>query len=151
MGGFWANGWNIRKILYLFLGTHLHVREARRRIFTLDGLNDADSRNGCAFWGFRWYCSDFGSEIPPPQKKLNFGGVNRCFQAKRAKYWKFHIIETTASISTKFSIIVDRPKLWFNFWWHFLFKAGNRVRTYHKISRSKGQIQSNLRFHYFDL
>jgi len=73
MGGFWANGWNIRKILYLFLGTHLHVREARRRIFTLDGLNDADSRKGCAFWGFRWYCSDFGSEIPPPKKNSILG------------------------------------------------------------------------------
>ena len=32
----------------------------------------------------------------------NFWGVNMRFQAKRAKYWKFHVIETTASISTKF-------------------------------------------------
>ena len=32
----------------------------------------------------------------------NFWCVNRRFKAKRAKYWKFHVIETTASISTKF-------------------------------------------------
>ena len=32
----------------------------------------------------------------------NFVSVNRHFQAKRAKYENFHIIETTASIPTKF-------------------------------------------------
>jgi len=37
----------------------------------------------------------------------NFGGVNRRFQAKRAKYCKFHIIETTASTLTKFGTIRD--------------------------------------------
>jgi len=40
----------------------------------------------------------------------NFGGVNRCFQAKRAKYWKFHVIETTASISTKFCKTIETIK-----------------------------------------
>ena len=40
----------------------------------------------------------------------NFWGVNRCFQAKRAKYWKFHVIETTASISTKFCTTIETIK-----------------------------------------
>jgi len=43
---------------------------------------------GCAFWGFRWYFSLF---FGAPQKILR--GVNTRFQARRAKYWKFHIIE----------------------------------------------------------
>jgi len=34
--------------------------------------------------------------------KNNFGGVNRHFPAKLAKYWDVHIIKTTGSIITKF-------------------------------------------------
>ena len=40
----------------------------------------------------------------------NFWGVNRCFQAKQAKYWKFHVIETPASISTKFYTTMETIK-----------------------------------------
>ena len=40
----------------------------------------------------------------------NFWGVNRRFQAKRAKYWKFHVIETNASISTKFCTTIETNK-----------------------------------------
>jgi len=40
----------------------------------------------------------------------NFGGVNRRFQAKRAKYWKFHVIETKASISTKFCTTIETKR-----------------------------------------
>jgi len=43
-------------------------------------------------------------------KKPNFWGVNRRFQAKQAKYWKFHVIETTASISTKFCATIETIK-----------------------------------------
>ena len=43
-------------------------------------------------------------------KNPNFGGVNRRFQAKRAKYWKFHVIETTASILTKFGTTTETTK-----------------------------------------
>ena len=47
-GGIWAYGWNITKIIfiYTFLGTHLvtPTGQKRRRIFTHDGSNDADSR-----------------------------------------------------------------------------------------------------------
>ena len=40
----------------------------------------------------------------------NFWGVNRRFQAKRAKYSKFHVIETTASILTKFGVTIKTTK-----------------------------------------
>ena len=40
----------------------------------------------------------------------NFWGVNRRFQAKRAKYWKFHVIEITGSISTKFCTTIETIK-----------------------------------------
>jgi len=36
----------------------------------------------------------------------NFGGVNKHFQAKWAKYLKFHVIETTALIVTKFGVTI---------------------------------------------
>jgi len=44
----------------------------------------------------------------------NFWGVNSRFQAKRAKYSKFYVIETTASISTKFCTTIEAIKksLW---------------------------------------
>jgi len=51
-GGFWANAWNIIKILfiylYLFMGTHLQVRQVWQ-IFELDGSNDVDSRKDVPF------------------------------------------------------------------------------------------------------
>jgi len=40
----------------------------------------------------------------------NIGDVNRRFQAKRAKHWKFRVIETPASISTKFCITMETIK-----------------------------------------
>jgi len=84
--------------------------QTRRRIFTLDGSTTRLAEL-CTFWVFRWYRSPFWGEIPPPQKKIQFlGKVNRRFQAKRAKYWKFHIIETTASISTKFRKTIETTK-----------------------------------------
>ena len=45
-------------------------------------------------------------------KNPNFWSVNRRFQAKRAKYWKFHVIETTASISRKFCTTIETIKNW---------------------------------------
>ena len=53
--------------------------QTRRRIFTLDGSNDADSRKDVPFGGFVDISPHFGGEIP---QKNNFGGVNRRFQAK---------------------------------------------------------------------
>jgi len=68
-GGFWANGWNITKI-YLFIYLYLFfinspTGQTRRRIFTLDGSNDADSRKDVPFGGFVDIASHFGGEIPP--------------------------------------------------------------------------------------
>ena len=40
----------------------------------------------------------------------NFWGVNKRFQAKRTKYWTFHVIETTGSISTKFCTTIETIK-----------------------------------------
>ena len=54
-------------------------------------------------------------DIPPhlgkqiPQNR-NFGGWNRHFEAKRAKYSNFHIIKTTAWIPTKFCKAVKTTK-----------------------------------------
>ena len=81
--------------------------QTRRRIFTLDGSNDADSRKDVPFGGFVDIAAHFGGEIP---ENPNFWGVNRRFQAKRAKYWKFHAIETTVSISTKFCTTIETTK-----------------------------------------
>ena len=78
-----------------------------RRIFTLDGWNDADLRKNVPFGGLVNIASHFGGEIP---QKPQFLGVNRRFQAKRAKYWKFHVIETNASISTKFCTTIETIK-----------------------------------------
>ena len=82
--------------------------QTRRRIFTLDGSNDADSRKDVPFGGFADIVSNFGGEIPP---KKQFWGRERRFQAKRAKYWKFHVIETDASISTKFGTLMQNVSL----------------------------------------
>ena len=62
----------------------------------------------CAFWGFRLHCYLFWGVKSP--EKPNFGGVNRRFQAKRAKNWKFHVIETPASILTKFCTTMETIK-----------------------------------------
>ena len=62
---------------------------------------------GCAFWQFRWYCSSFWGWNPP---KTQFLDVNRRFQSKWAKYWKFRVIETTALILTKFGTTIETAK-----------------------------------------
>ena len=95
---------------YLFIPFFMNspTGQTRRRIFTLDGSNDADSRKDVPFGGFVDIAPNFGGEIPPPENP-NFWGVNRRFQAKRAKYWKFYVIETTASRSRR-----DIQAMW---WW----------------------------------
>ena len=70
----------------------------------LERLRPAD----VPFGGFVDIAPHFGGEISP--QKNNFGGVNRRFQANRAKYWKFHVIETPASISTKFCTTMETIK-----------------------------------------
>jgi len=58
--------------------------QTRRRIFTLDGSNDADSRKDVPFGGFVDIAPHFRGEIA--RKPQFFWGVNRRFQAKRVKY-----------------------------------------------------------------
>jgi len=57
--------------------------QTRRRIFTLDGSNDADTHKDVPFGGFVDIAPHFRGEIP---EYPNFWGVNRRFQVKRAKY-----------------------------------------------------------------
>ena len=62
--GFWAYGWNITKIIFIyapFLGTHL---QTRRRIFTHDCSNDADSRRDVPFWGLFHIAPHLGVNNP---------------------------------------------------------------------------------------
>ena len=95
-GGFYANGWNITNFLNLFFGIQLQVRP-------VDGFSRlmAQTTRTRAMEVSLILLSIL--EVKSPPKKIsNFGSVNRRFQAKLAKYWKFHIIETTATISTKF-------------------------------------------------
>ena len=68
--------------LYLFF-MNSPTGQTCRRIFTLDGSNDADSRKDVPLGGFVDIAPHFGGEIP---RKPEFWGVNKRFQAKRAKY-----------------------------------------------------------------
>ena len=100
---FWANGWNITKFLFIYLYLFFGNSPTSQTHVS----NDADSRKGVPFGGLIHIVLHFEGEIP---QNPNFWGVSRRFQAKRAKYWKFHIIETTASISTKFCATIATTK-----------------------------------------
>jgi len=45
-------------------------------------------------------------------QKIVFGDVNRHFQAKVVKYQHLHIMETAASIPTKFGTVINITKSW---------------------------------------
>jgi len=89
----WANGRNItenlyinsfiRSFIYTFLFENSPAGQTRRRIFTLNGSNDAESSKGVPFGGFVDIASHFGDEI---HQNPNRGGVNGRFQTKRTKY-----------------------------------------------------------------
>jgi len=103
MGGFWAT-----KFLFIYtFFMNSPTGQTSRWIFTLCGSNDAYSRKDVPFGSFVDIAPHFGGEIP---RKPQFWGMNRRFQDKRAKYRKFHIIETTASISTKFCVTIETIK-----------------------------------------
>ena len=67
LGGFWANGWNITKIIFIYalfvLGSQLQYTDASMncRAWWLERHRLAQ---GCAFLGFRWYCSPFRVKSP---------------------------------------------------------------------------------------
>jgi len=81
--------------------------QTRRRIFTHDGSNDADSRKGVPFWGIFHIASHLGGQKP---QNSQFWGVNRRFQAKLAKSKNVHIVKTTTSIPTKFCTVIKTIK-----------------------------------------
>jgi len=88
--------------LYLFF-----IMVRRHDGFSRFWLKRRGLAHGCAFWGFVDIAPHFEVEIPRNPK---FWSVNRRFRAKRAKYWKFHVIETTAPISTKFCTTIETIK-----------------------------------------
>ena len=91
--GFWANGWNITDFFYLFI-PFFHQLKRRGLRMCLLGVSLT-------------LLPILGVKSP---ENPNFWGVNRRFQAKQAKYWKFHVIENTASISTKFCTTIETIK-----------------------------------------
>jgi len=111
-GSFWANGWKYKKnnFIYLFIytffsGTNLQVRPVDG--FSRSMAQTTRTRARVCLLGFRWYCSPFWEWNPP---KPQFLGVGKRFQAKREKYWNFHIIEITLSISIKFCEMIETTK-----------------------------------------
>jgi len=85
MGGLlgkWLKYIEIFFYLYLFF-INSPTGQTRQRIFTLDGSNDTDSRKDVPFGGSVDIASHFRVKSP---ENPNFWGVNRHFQAKRAKY-----------------------------------------------------------------
>ena len=83
----------------------------------------ANSRNDVPFGDFVDIALQLRREIPPPQKSPIVGGVNRCFQAKVAQYWKFRIyfeyrnycIDSNQILHTdrdRQVVIVGRPTGW---------------------------------------
>jgi len=86
---------------------NLPTGQTRRRIFTHDGSNDADSRKDVPFLGIFHIAPHLGGQkFPNPQ----FWGVNRRYQAKLVKSKNVHVIETTASIPTKFCTVIKTTK-----------------------------------------
>jgi len=96
-GGFWANGWNITNLSFISNpSTYFHAWWLKRRRIA----------QRWAFGGFVDISSQFcGWNFP--KKKNNFESLTRLFQAKLAKYWEFHIVETAAPISTEMAYIVS--------------------------------------------
>ena len=91
---------------YLYLFGNSPTGQTRRRIFTHDGSNDADSRKDVPFLGICHIAPHLGGQTP----KKQFWGVNRRFQAQLVKSKNVHIIKTTASIPTKFCIVIKTTK-----------------------------------------
>jgi len=100
---------NVYLFIYTFSLTHLQVRP-------VDGFSSLMAQTTrtrarmCILGVSLILLLIFGGEIPKTQF---FGrGMNRRFQAKRAIYWKFHFIKTTASILTKskFGLTIETTK-----------------------------------------
>jgi len=104
--GKWVKYNEIFFYLYLFF-MNSPTGQTHRRIFTLDGSTTRTRARMCLLGVSLTLLPIL--EVKSP-KNPNFWGVNRRYQAKRAKYLKFHGIETTASISTKFCTTIETIK-----------------------------------------
>ena len=72
-GGFWAHGWNITKIIFIYAPflRNSPTGQTRWQIFTHDGSNDAVSRKDVPFWRILHIAPHLGGQKTP--KKNNFG------------------------------------------------------------------------------
>ena len=69
-GGFWAHGWNITKIIFIYAPflRNSPTGQTLRRTFTRDGSNDADSRKDVPFLGIFHIAPHLGGQkTPKPQ------------------------------------------------------------------------------------
>jgi len=86
MGGFGANSRNIDYIsffIYTPFLSNLSTGQTADHIFMLNGSNDADSRMDVPFLALVDIAVHLGDQNA---QSGNFGGINRHFPAKRAKY-----------------------------------------------------------------
>ena len=102
-----------KKYLYPFLGTHLYTDKTDRRVFALDGSNDANWHKDVPFGVFVDIAAHLWVQIL--QKPL-FWSMNRRFQVKCAKYSNFHIIKTTVLITSKFCTVIKTTKYMYLSW-----------------------------------
>jgi len=99
-GGFWENRWNITFFINTpFLSNSSTVRPLTTFSCLIAQMMQTHARV-CFFVAYS------GNQIV---QKNNFGGMNRRFLAKYAKYWNVHIIKITASIKTKFFRVIETP------------------------------------------
>jgi len=86
LGGFWAKGWNITKIIFIYLYLFFFDQptvQTRGWIFTHNSPKDVKSRKDVPFGGLNYVPPNFVGIIP---KNWNFGGVNRTFKPERQKF-----------------------------------------------------------------
>jgi len=104
------------------LSTHLQVRPLTTFSCLMAQMTWTHARV-YLFW--LWLLlQPMGIKLP---KNANFGGVNRLFPAKWAKYWNVHIIKTTASIIIKFYRVIETPNT--HCWWSKYAQTNPRWRT----------------------
>jgi len=111
--GFWANGWNITRFLFIYLFIYTFFPELTYRSdsstdFHAWWLKERGLAPRVCLLGVSLILFPILGVKSPKTPKI--WGANKRFQAKRAKYWKFHVIETTSSISTKFCTTIETTK-----------------------------------------
>ena len=80
-----------------------------RPIFMLR-LKWRSSAQGRSFFGLGWWVMIFFGQGGMCPQNCPKRSMNRRFQVKVTKYWNLHIIETTASIPTKFCTVIKTTK-----------------------------------------